>query len=137
MENQEELMAHSRAEYIRLARESCTKNLGLNHAGKNHNSYKDLQREQKKALSTYAKTETFRTSLPGEEIILPVFPMKIILIRLICCALIFLTVFIIDKFDITIKNFSSETIKEYISSNQGVEEAQDFFVSMYENVMKK
>lgn len=137
MDNQEELMAHSRAEYIRLARESCTRNLGSNHSGKNNNQYKEMQKEQRRALSTYAKTETYETTLPDVDSILPVFHFKPVLIRVICCALIFLSVFIIDKFDITIKNFNSNTVKEYISSNEGIEEAQNFFVSLYEKVVKK
>jgi hypothetical protein len=137
MENQEELMTHSRAEYIRLARESCTRNLGANHSGKNNNQYKELQKEQKRALSTYVKTETYQTTVPGEDTILPVIHFKPILIRVICCALIFLSVFIIDKFDITIKNFTSATVEEYITSNAGIEEAQNFLVSLYEKVVKK
>lgn len=137
MENQEELMVPSRAEYIRLARESCTRNLGSYNLGKNHNPYKELQKEQRKVLSSYAKTETYQTSLPGEETVVPAFRVKSILVKLICCALIFLSVFIIDKFDITVKNFSSNTVKEYIASNEGMEQAQNFFVTMYEKVVKK
>ena len=136
MENQEELMDYSRAEYIRHARESCTRNLGSSHSGKNNNQYKELQKEQKRALSAYAKTDTYQT-LPGEDFAMPVFHYKSILIRVICCALIFLSVFIIDKFDISVKKFSSDTVKEYISSNEGIEEAQNFFVSIYEKVVKK
>lgn len=137
MENQEELMDYSRAEYIRLARESCTRNLGSNHSGKYSNQYKELQREQKKALSAYTKTEINHQSLPGDDYALPVFHYKTLLIKIICCALIFLSVYIIDKFDISYKNFSSTTVKEYISSNEGIEEAQNFFVSIYEKIVKK
>ncbi len=137
MENQEELMDYSRAEYIKLARESCTRNLGMNHAGKNSNQYKELQREQKRALAAYAKTESYHDALPGENYTLPVIHYKTLLIKVICCALIFLSVFILDKFDITYKNFSSNTVKEYISSTGGIEEAQNFFVSIYEKIVKK
>ncbi|MFV0344077.1 MAG: hypothetical protein ACK5JH_14530 [Anaerocolumna sp.] len=114
MDEQEELISYSRAEYIRLARESCANNLDSHHMGRNTN----------------------KVSLP-EVNGLPNFRVKSLLIRVICCALIFLFVFIIDKFDISLKNVSVGTIQEWISSNKGIEEAQNFIVQMYEKVLKK
>lgn len=134
MDNQEELYPQSRAEYIRLARESCTRNLGINNLGKNRNLYKEMYKEQRKALmASYSDANQDKF---GDTTILSSVNMKFLLLRIICCCLLFLSVFIFDKFDITIKDFNVDTVKQYITSNEGVKEAQDFFISLYESVVK-
>ncbi len=46
--------------------------------------------------------------------------------------MLFLTVFIIDKLKIEFKGISSNAIKQLVSSNQGIEDAENFLVSLFD-----
>ena len=63
--------------------------------------------------------------------------MKNLLIRLICALVLFLAILMIDKFDVSIKSFNSGSIEQSITSNQGLEKAEDFFVSVYKKIVKE
>jgi hypothetical protein len=132
MDHQEDFSMPSRAEYIKLARESCTRNLnapGLN--SKNNSKMKDDNKDIRYNFLKKKDTSDYYNFSQGEFDI-PNSTMRIFIIRAICAFMLFLTVFIIDKLKIEFKGISSNSIKELVSSNQGMEEAENFFVSLFD-----
>lgn len=120
MDNQEEYSVPSRAEFIKLARESCTKNLSsVNCNSKNQPSLRYKEPNKNNELSLWKQE-------------LPTISIKLFLIRTICAVMLFLTVLFIDKMDIKWKSLSSEFIQECISSNQGIENAEEVVASFFE-----
>jgi hypothetical protein len=137
MDNQEHLQAVSRDEYIRLARESCTRNLGPNGSYKNHGGNKNKGYLNNDKMRTWDNAEEYHKS-DFADTGLNMVPVNIksLLIRVICAMLLFLTVFIIDKFDFKTKTFDSNHIKQLVSSNQTIDEAEDFVISLYKKIVK-
>ncbi len=120
MDNQEEYSVPSRAEFIKLARESCTKNLSsVNGNSKNQPSLRYKEPNKNNELSLWKQE-------------LPAISIKLFLIRTICAAMLFLTVLFIDKMDIKWKSLNSEFIQECISSNQVIENAEEVVASFFE-----
>jgi hypothetical protein len=131
MDNQEQLSATSRAEYIRLARESCARNIGLgNGMNKNHGvKYKENKYENQ---GLWNQPDIKKLEVPEKGTVLASFHLKAFLIKTTLALAVFLGVFLFDRFEMKISNFSSADIQNLIASNQGIEEAEDFFVSLYE-----
>ncbi len=137
MDNQEQLQTLSRDEYIRIARESCTRNLGYNGGAKNHSS---------KMNKGYAYTEKIRPwdqggmgykpELTDSPFTIAPFKVKSLLIRLICALVLFLSIFLFDKFDLKVKTFNSKNIQEMVSSSQSIDDAESFFVNLFEQFVK-
>jgi hypothetical protein len=127
MDRQEEFMIPNRAEYIKQARESCSRNQSVNLNGKVQTAYKNkekLMREEYYPVGVDAPTDR-----PGQTV-----NMKIFLVRLICACLLFLTVILMDQFDFSIKEVNVKKIEELVSDNVGVEEAQNFFVTFLDKL---
>lgn len=131
MDNQEQFPGLSRDEYIRLARESCTRNLSYGGNPKNHGGNKN---------KGFNNTEKFKVqagmghkfNVAGEGFHVSSFKIKSFLIRVICAMVLFLAIFLFDKFDVKIKTFNSQNIKEMVSSNQSIDDAESFFVNLFE-----
>ncbi len=58
--------------------------------------------------------------------------MKVFLIKTICAFMLFLTVLLIDKLNIEFKGISSDSIEKLVSSNEFIEDAEDFLVSLFD-----
>ncbi len=128
----------SRNEYIRLARESCTRNLSYNGGNiKNNGMGKSkgyLKTEKLKAWD-YADLKN-RQGMAENRFIMSAASLKSLLIRLICALVLFLVIFLIDAFDIKINSFNSRYIQDLVTSNQSMDKAENFFVSLYEEFVK-
>lgn len=119
MDKQDDYIMPSRAEYIKLARESCSRNHSSNINGKAHNAYK----VKEKGLIEDIRTGEARTGeAEGRNF-------KIFLTRLICASLLFLMVFLMDQFDFSIKQVTVSKIERLVADNIAIEDAQNFFVS--------
>ncbi len=128
MDNQEEYASLSRADFIKLARESCSKNLGpVSRNNKESNLFR--QKEQRGYES-----KSYGTTNSGFEI--PPVTIKIFLIRFICALMIFLTVLIIDKMDLNHKVLNSEYFQKSLASNQRLEDAEEAVVSLISDIVK-
>jgi hypothetical protein len=139
MDNQEEFSTLSRADLIKLARESCTKNLSSrnfnsrNLASRNLSSSNlDSMYRNSKDKRLYGNTYT----MTGKKFELPPFSIKFFVIRLLCALMIFLTVLMIDKMNINLKVVNSENIKNCVASNQEIENAEELVVSFFEDFVK-
>lgn len=130
---QSDYIVKSRDEYIRMARESCVKNLYPESSGKPDVHKKNLYK-------SYGFREGDSYQSEGEGFLLG-FNMKSIgfkffLIRTICVLVLFLAVIMVDKLNVSFKSFNSTAIEELISSNQSLEKAEDFFVSVFKSLDK-
>ncbi len=131
MDKLEQMHALSREEYIRLARESCKKNLSYNGGNlKNHGINKSKGNIKTEKPKTWDQTD-MKTRLNLSSVNL-----KPLLIRIICAFVLFLAVFLIDKFDVKINSFNSKYIQDLVSSKQSIEDAENFFVSLFEEFAK-
>jgi hypothetical protein len=137
MDNQEQFTVPSRAEYIRLARESCSKNLSsTNGNGKNQGSNKMKGNEKLDKIKIKIWNQGYAGNITENQTLFTLTPSKLLLIRTVCAFLLFLSVFLIDRFDVKMKIVNSDFIQESILSNQTVEDAENFFVSVFQDFVK-
>lgn len=132
MDHQEDFSVPSRAEYIKLARESCTKN--FNTPGINNKGNSKIKGEYKNTkLNFFRKRDTtdYYDYTHG-EFDLSNSSMKVFLIKTICAFMLFLTVLLIDKLNIEFKGISSYSIENLVSSNGLIEDAENFLVSLFD-----
>lgn len=129
---QEDKPVLSRAEYIRLAREACLRQLysaessagsGDNYAGQDeiYNPFFGKKRKEKVAKLFQDGTEDV---LPDE-----IASYKSLIIRTVCALVIFLSIFIIDKVKLKWGNFSYETIRHYVTGYNQLDEIEEKIVS--------
>lgn len=119
MDKQDDLLMPNRAEYIKLARESCSRNQSGGMNGKVHGAYKIKE----KILSEDG------TPIHTEGI-----NVKIFLIRLICASLLFLSILLMDQFDFKIKQVTVSQVESLVADSIGIEDAQNFFVSFLDKL---
>lgn len=133
----------SRAEYIRQAREACLRQLSsvqiyskpyevnymdaetapndqLNQKKANvmnlfrNEDVKEKENEDKKVKdNTGQEMSTFRS----------------IMLRSVCAIVLFISIFLIDKFDVQIGNFTHKTIQEYVTGNDALKQIENFIVT--------
>lgn len=128
MDNQEEYAALSRADFIKLARESCSKNLSpVSRSNKESNLFRQ------KEYRGY-ENKSYGASNSGFDI--PPVTIKLFLIRFICALMIFLTILIIDKLDLNHKTVNSEYFQECLASNQGIKDAEEAVASFISDFVK-
>lgn len=132
---QNDYIVKSRDEYIRMARESCLKNLHPESQG----GKGDLNKKEIHRLSHNNSASSYKDNGAGFFQMLGIknTNLKYLLIRLICAMVLFLAILMIDRFDVSIKSFNSGFIEKSITSNQGIEKAEDFFVSVYKKIVKE
>lgn len=109
-QSRENITVLNRADYIKLARDNCNKNIN----GVNHNSIKAAEQSVQETSS-----------------------LRRFLTRCVCALLILVAVIIFDKINIQFKTENSKTIESWITSSQGIEDAENFFVSLYEKFNTK
>lgn len=126
MENQEEYSSTNRSELIKLARESCAKNLNsLNRNNRNKNT--DLYKKTIKGDGM----DTKRRAMDHDNIFhLSSKSLKSFLLRIIVALMLFLSVLLCDKYDLKFKTVNREYIQEIIATNQGIEDAENFVASV-------
>lgn len=137
MDNQEQLQALSRDEYIRLARESCTRNQGYNSGTKNHNGKMNKGYGYTEKIKPFEQSgQSHRPELAASQFGIAPFKVKSLLIRLICALVLFLSIFLFDKFNLKVRTFNSKNIQEMVSSSQSIDDAESFFANLFEQFVK-
>jgi len=132
-----------RAEYIRQAREACLRQLS-NQSIRMMDTYSpeieeqdiSLQNKKKaKALKLFKDSEKalrspWNRSASGEENSLQeLASFQSIIIRTICAIVLFLFIFLIDKFEFSLGNFSKVLVREYITGNDRLLQLEEIVVS--------
>ncbi|MDF2943834.1 MAG: putative rane protein [Herbinix sp.] len=129
----------SRAEYIRQARESCLRQLSAMSAGSStyNTIYPDADPLNEDILGRkkpkVAKQFHEETIVEGEyrEVNTPqeIAAFRFLIIRMVCAIVLFLTIFLFDKFDFKVGTFTSEVIQEYVTGNDSMQDLENMLVT--------
>ncbi len=127
----------SRAEYIRQARESCLRQLStMQSTARAYDSYyldsalQNAQIEQDKKPRMHRLFHEGTEMGNDEEAMQEIIAFRFLIIRLVCAIILFLSIFLIDKFDFHIGEFSSAKIEEYVSGKDSMKELEDFVITL-------
>lgn len=129
----------SRAEYIRQAREACLRQLSSagQYSSRTYDTpitdTEDTPSEQLKRKTTNAmklfhddiRRDTTREEPTPQELA----SFRSLIIRTVCAIVIFLSIFIIDKFNIKIGGFTKEVVQEFVTGNDTLKTLEDIVVS--------
>lgn len=129
----------SREEYIRQAREACLRQLNsLSNMGKYSSGINEEQvlgniSHQKKSIISKdplgnAIVKYNDSSYESEQ---EIASFRSLVIRIVCAFVLFLSVFIIDKFNITIGNLNPIVVREYITGIDYLETLETFVVTLF------
>lgn len=122
----------SRAEYILQAREACLKQINtMGSGGRIYDSYKEVDDAIYSSHGRKKRDKVERLFYAGDEEAPPeeVASFKSLIIRTVCAALIFLSIFIIDKIKVSWGVFSYETIRQYVTGNNQLKAIEEIIVS--------
>jgi len=123
----------SRAEYIRLAREACLKQLNaLEYSPDRDYSYIGNEETHNSLFGRKKKDKVARLFQEGKEVSdssEELAAYKSLIIRTVCAAVIFLSIFLIDKIKLEWGKFSYETIRQYVTGNNHLKTLEEIIVS--------
>lgn len=132
-EHREERPVMSRAEYIRLAREACLRQLyTLESSSGLSNNYISNEEVHNSVFGKKKKDKIARLFQEGkdtETIPEEIASYKSLLIRTVCALVIFLSIFIMDKIKVKWGNFSYETIRHYVTGYNQLEKIEEIIIS--------
>ncbi|BCN30689.1 hypothetical protein [Anaeromicropila herbilytica] len=137
MQENETMMSANRAELIKIARESCAKNLYSNNSRNNQSSNKRL-------------TSVRRDSLDGATMLIPIARrssvsntdtrlngIRFFAIRMIIAVILFASVVLIDQTKFTYNKFNSSVIEEAIHTNASAKRAVDIVATFTQDKILK
>jgi hypothetical protein len=136
MDNQEQFSVPSRAEYIKLARESCNKNFTTTLGNSKNQKQKYTETKLPVKSSWDQISNSYDSTIPSKGFNLSNMSIKILLVRTVLALLLFLTVLLFDKLDLSVKTLNSGYIEKMVTSNQTIEEAENYFVNLFEKFVK-
>lgn len=129
----------SRAEYIRQAREACLRQLSesqvysrpydVNYMDSETQTVEQMNNKKAKLINLYTNEE--EAAVKEENTPQEIAAYRSLIIRSVCAIVLFLSVFIIDKFEIKIGDFTHSVIQEYVTGNDSLEDLEDIFVAWF------
>ncbi len=143
-------LAISRAEYIRQAREACLRQLSdiqvysrpydVNYMNPETAATPESPPKKSKTWNLFreghedrgAEDNRFSTdSAARSEDATPqeLTSFRFLVVRMVCAVVLFLTVFVIDKLELKIGNFTNEKMQEYITQNDVMDDIEDYIVT--------
>ncbi len=132
-------MSLSRAEYIRQARESCLRQLSNQqlYCRPYDSNYVEAelpvseQLNHKKARALRLFHDGMHDEAPAREQNSPqeIAAFRALIIRTVCAIVLFLFVFIIDKFEIEVGKITPDLIQEYVTGNDTFQDLEDIVVT--------
>ncbi len=127
----------SRAEYIRQARESCLRQLStMQSTARAYDSYyldnalQNVDVEQNKMSSVNRLFHEGNEIGKDEETMQEIAAFRFLIVRMVCALVIFLSIFLIDKFDFSIGEFSTATIEEYVSGKDNMKQLEEYVIAL-------
>jgi len=125
----------SREEYIRQARESCIRQLSTiqrsSQKAYDLTYYDDpsvnsevTNRKRARALHLFHDDNTKEENTPQE-----IAAFRFLMIRMVCAIVIFLSIFLIDKFDFTIGSFNTQIVEEYVTGNDTLQQLENIIMT--------
>lgn len=135
----------SRAEYIRQAREACLRQLSeVQSTARAYDSYyleplsvNTAAPEAGQLRHTglfrdgYGYTENKAVDIELDEEVArrEQAAFRFLIIRMVCAIVLFLTIFVLDKFDINIGAFTPDKIQEYVTGKDNLKELEEILVT--------
>ena len=129
----------SRAEYIRQAREACLRQLSssqvyskaydVNYMESDTPVLEVEDKNNSKEWGLFQKTKA--TDYP-EESEQDIASFRSLMVRTVCAILLFVTIFVIDKFEIKIGNITHTMIQEHVTGNDTLQEVENWLVGWLE-----
>ncbi len=127
----------SRAEYIRQARESCLRQLStVQSTARAYDSYyldsalQNADAEQNKKSNVNRLFHEGTEMGKDEDSLQEIAAFRFLIVRLVCALVIFLSIFLIDKFDFSIGEFSSSEIEEYVSGKDNMKQLENYVITL-------
>jgi hypothetical protein len=131
--------ALSRAEYIRQAREACLRQLSATqvYSRPYEVNYPDMEAQNSDQL-THKKAKAFRLFQSGTELNnttaeentpQEIASYRSLIIRTVCAVVIFLSIFIIDKFELKIGGLTHHIIQQYVTGNDALQQLENILVA--------
>ncbi len=128
----------SRSEYIRQARESCLRQLStLQSSASAYDSYYLDNALQNAKQETNRKTRPYHTlfhegseAASVEDNSKEIAAFRFLVVRTVCALLLFLSIFLIDKFDIKIGSFNSDKVQEYVTGKDNLKQLEEFVITL-------
>ncbi len=122
----------SRAEYIRQAREACLRQMNVSPSiSRGIGTGMEESELLHPALSPKKKKreEQIYRPVSEEDSSLEAAAYRSLMIRTICAIMIFLSIFLIDKFKMKIGSFSFQTVEEFVRGKDSLAALEDLIVS--------
>lgn len=132
VEYREEGPRLSRAEYIIQAREACLRQMNtMDSPNRTYDNYGGTEETTYSSLGRKKKGKVERLFHEGDEEVLPeeVASFRSLIIRTVCAAVIFFSIFIIDKVKVNWGVFSYESIRQYVTGNNQLKVLEEIIVS--------
>lgn len=129
----------SRAEYIKQAREACLRQLSNNQVYSKPYEVNYLDTETGSSETEISKKPAHWKLFPdsthpaGAEVDennpQEVAAFRSLIIRTVCAIVLFISIFIIDKFELKVGNLTNNVIQEYITGNDSLKALEDVIVT--------
>ena len=127
----------SRAEYIRQAREACLQKLSDTQLYSRPYDVQYMDSESMNSVQSPARKMKWNlfqeggsnSKLKKEDSPQEIASFHFLIIRTVCAIVIFLAIFVIDKFDFHIGALTPDLVQEYVTGNDQLEKLEDLVVT--------
>lgn len=137
----------SRAEYIRQAREACLRQISsiqiysrpyeVNYMDVEAAPEEQLNQKKAKVMRMFRSDEESATREEATKDVASreagnardVLSYRSLIIRSVCAIVLFISIFLLEKFNIEIDNFSHHMIKEYVTGNDALKQLESILVT--------
>lgn len=127
----------SRAEYIRQARESCLRQLStMQSTARAYDSYyldsalQSAETEQEKKSKPYRLFQAETDAGKQEDDMKEVAAFRFLIIRMVCALVLFLSIFLMDKLNFHVGEFSSTTVEEYVTGKDSMKQLEEYVITL-------
>lgn len=121
----------SRAEYIHQAREACLRQMNSNEtAGRIYDNYGQMDDDLyfSRGRKNKDKVEKLYNG-DKEDVPEELASFRFLIIRTVCAAVIFISIFIIDKVKVSWGGFTYEALRQYVTGNNQLKALEEIIVS--------
>lgn len=127
----------SRAEYIRQAREACLRQMNtVQGISKGMDNLLEESEDLHPALTMRKRSKAgipMQDTSEEENTTLEAAAFRSLIIRTVCAIVIFVSIFVIDKFQFKWGDFSYQKVQEFVTGKDNLVELEDLIVSLLKN----
>lgn len=129
----------SRAEYIRQAREACLRQLSavqiyskpydVNYMETDTPADEQLNQKKAKVMKLFHNNLEEENTQKKENTVRDLLSYRSLILRSVCAIALFLSIFLVDKFNVVIGKFSYGMIQEYVTGNDALTHLENILVT--------